>query len=306
MNLAIIHHPDCLLHAFDANVFGRPERIQVIEDSVKEAFPDIPWFLAPKASLMAVSAVHPRRYVRFLDRMEPASGEVTAEFIGETVLSPGSMDAARRAAGAGIMGVDLVLTGRAKNVFCSVRPPGHHAEPTEILGYCILNNTAIAAHHAVHAHGLDRVAIVDFDAHHGNGTQTAVWSNPHILYASTHQYPWYPFSGSKIETGLHNNIVNCPLPALATGVLFREAFVSRIFPALARWRPQLIILSAGFDAHYADPLANLCLDDSDFEWMTERILDLGLPVVSMLEGGYNLPVLAKSAVSHVKILSGRH
>jgi len=212
-----------------------------------------------------------------------------------------------RAAGALILGVDMVMGGEAKNAFCAVRPPGHHATPTRAMGFCLFNNVAVGALHARAVHGLKRIAVVDFDVHHGNGTQDMFTRDANLFYGSTHQSPLYPGTGRPDETGIAHNIVNVPLPPGAGGSEFRRAFELVILPALARFEPELVIISAGFDAHRDDPLAQLRLDESDFAWATEALCALAARscqgrVVSALEGGYDLDATARSAAAHVRAL----
>ena len=225
---------------------------------------------------------------------------------GDTVVSPGSWEAALRAVGAGLHAVDAVMGGRAANAFCQVRPPGHHAESNMAMGFCVFSNAAIAAQYARAKHGAERIAVVDFDVHHGNGTQEIFWSDRDLFYGSTHEMPLYPGTGAVGETGA-GNVWNAPLRAGDGGERFREAFESRILPALRNFGPDMLVISAGFDAHQADPLANLRLVEADFMWATERIADVAKRhangrIVSMLEGGYDLTALAKSVAVHVKTL----
>jgi acetoin utilization deacetylase AcuC-like enzyme len=225
---------------------------------------------------------------------------------GDTVVSPGSWEAALRAVGAGLHAVDAVMEGRAANAFCQVRPPGHHAESNMAMGFCLFSNAAIAAQYARAKHGAERIAVVDFDVHHGNGTQEIFWSDRDLFYGSTHEMPLYPGTGAVGEIGA-GNVWNAPLRAGDGGERFREAFESRILPALRNFGPDMLVISAGFDAHQADPLANLRLVEADFMWATERIADVAKRhangrIVSMLEGGYDLTALAKSVAVHVKTL----
>lgn len=224
----------------------------------------------------------------------------------DTIVSPGSGQAALRAVGAVTSAVDAVLRGEAQNAFCAIRPPGHHAEPDQAMGFCLFNSIAIAACHAQAAHGITRVAIVDFDVHHGNGTQAAAQTDPNLFFASSHQYPLYPGTGAAEETGV-GNIVNVPLPAGSEGQTFRRAFETRILPALDAFAPELLLVSAGFDAHRADPLAGLELEEDDFGWVTARLTEAAGRhaqgrLVSVLEGGYDLKALAGSAAAHVAAL----
>src|SRR5262249_24391286 len=224
----------------------------------------------------------------------------------DTVASAGTWEAVRRAVGAGLDAVDLVMTGKVANAFCEVRPPGHHAESNRAMGFCIFNSVAIAAHYAREKYGAERVAVVDFDVHHGNGTQEIFWSDKNLFYGSTHQMPLYPGTGALNETGV-GNIFNAPLRPGDDGVVFREAFRSRILPNLDAFRPDLLFVSAGFDAHRDDPLANLRLLEADFAWATMELAEVAERhargrLVSMLEGGYNLTALARSVGVHVGAL----
>ncbi len=238
----------------------------------------------------------------------PASGFAAID--ADTFLSPGSLTAARRAAGAAVRAVDMVMAGEARNAFCAVRPPGHHAETLTAMGFCLFGNAVVGARHALDAHGLERVAIVDFDVHHGNGTQDLVWDDARILFASSQQMPLYPGSGAASERGAHGQIVNAPLPPGAGGPEFRAAFERGLLPALDAHAPQLIVISAGFDAHARDPLAGLDLHEDDFAWVTARLCDAADRhaqgrIVSTLEGGYDLSALAASVAAHVRVLMER-
>jgi acetoin utilization deacetylase AcuC-like enzyme len=222
-------------------------------------------------------------------------------------MSFGSREAALRAAGAVVAAVDEVMSGRLRNAFCAVRPPGHHAEHATAMGFCLFNNVAVGALHAQVVYGLPRVAVIDFDVHHGNGTQDIFFRNPNLFYASTHQSPLYPGTGSVSERGVSGNILNVPLPPGAGGVEFRAAFETLILPTLRVFEPDLILISAGFDAHRADPLAQLRLDEEDFGWATRQICAVAAQsclgrVVSALEGGYDLDALARSSAAHVRAL----
>jgi acetoin utilization deacetylase AcuC-like enzyme len=234
-------------------------------------------------------------------------GQGVARIDADTSLSPGSWEPILRAAGGAVFAVDEVMTGDASNAFVAMRPPGHHAETATAMGFCFLNNAAIAARHAQRHYGAERVAIVDFDVHHGNGSQEIFWSDPSVMYCSTHEMPLYPGTGSRSERGEHNNIVNAPLSAGDGGPQFREAFQSVILPRLDAFRPDLIVVSAGFDAHMRDPLANLNLGEADFVWVTQRLLEIadqhgGGRLVSVLEGGYDLQGLSDSVAAHVTAL----
>jgi acetoin utilization deacetylase AcuC-like enzyme len=259
---------------------------------------------APEAVLDDLVRVHPRRHVERMLRAVPKAGHVGID--ADTILSPASGEAALRAAGAVVAAVDAVVAGAADNAFCAVRPPGHHAEPSRAMGFCLFNNVAVGALRARAAHGLGRVAVVDFDVHHGNGTQAAFETDSGLFYASTHQSPLYPGTGSAHETGV-GNIVNVPLRPMSGSSQFRLGMTQRILPALDAFRPELVLISAGFDAHRSDPLAQLLLDEADYTWITEQLIEMAYRhaagrLVSTLEGGYDLAALAASAGAHVRVL----
>jgi acetoin utilization deacetylase AcuC-like enzyme len=259
---------------------------------------------APEAAREDLLRVHSRRHVEDLLGAVPNAGHVAID--ADTVLSPASGEAALRAAGAVTAAVDAVVEKKADNAFCAVRPPGHHAEPQRAMGFCLFNNAAIGALRAREVHGLARVAVVDFDVHHGNGTQEAFEADGGLFYASTHQYPLYPGTGAASETGV-GNIVNVPLRPMAGSSQFRLGVTQRILPALDAFRPELVIVSAGFDAHRSDPLAQLMLDEADYTWVTEKLLEVAYRhaagrLVATLEGGYDLSALAASAAAHVRVL----
>jgi acetoin utilization deacetylase AcuC-like enzyme len=261
---------------------------------------------APRATLDQVARIHPRPYVDALLAALPADrlGRIDAD----TVVGPGSGEAALRAAGAAVAAVDAVLGGTVPRAFCAVRPPGHHAEPSRAMGFCLFNSIAIAAAHARAVHHIERIAIVDFDVHHGNGTQAAFWDDRHTLFASTHQWPLYPGTGRADERGAFGYIVNCPLPPGTDGASFRAVVEEKVLPAVDRWAPELVLVSAGFDAHARDPLANLELEEEDFAWVTGAVVALAGHhaagrVVSTLEGGYDTAALAASVVAHLQALA---
>jgi acetoin utilization deacetylase AcuC-like enzyme len=285
----------------------RPERMRAVEKALSdEKFQNLLHVEAPLATREQILRAHPGRYFDFLEKNRPQDGLIALDG-GDTIMSPGSWEAVLRAVGAGILAVDEVMQGRAQNAFCRVRPPGHHAEQARPCGFCLFNSAAIAAFHARAVHGAERVAVVDFDVHHGNGTQAIFWSEPSLFYASTHQMPLFPGTGSVSERGETGNIINAPLKAGDGGKEFREAYESVILPALSQHAPDLIIISAGFDAHRADPLANLNLTEADFAWVTRRLTGAarercGGRVVSLLEGGYDLTALSSSVAAHVQKL----
>jgi acetoin utilization deacetylase AcuC-like enzyme len=251
---------------------------------------------------------HPQEYIDAIKDAAPSEGYISLD--GDTHMSAGSLRAAYIGVGAMVEAVDLVLSGKVKNAFAAMRPPGHHAERTTPMGFCLFGNIAIAAKHALQAHGLERVAIVDFDVHHGNGTQDILWDEPRTLFISSHQMPLYPGSGAPSEQGAHNNVLNVPLEPNSGGADLKKAYERVILPALNDFKPQLLLISAGFDAHMADPLANLNWTQEDFVWATEKLCDVadthcGGKIVSTLEGGYDLEALAASSVAHLKTLIKR-
>jgi acetoin utilization deacetylase AcuC-like enzyme len=259
---------------------------------------------APEAALDDLLRVHPRGHVERVLGAVPKSGYVAVD--ADTVLSPASGGAALRAAGAVVAAVDAVAKKEATNAFCAVRPPGHHAEPERAMGFCLFNNVAIGALRAREVHGLARVAVVDFDVHHGNGTQAVFAMDDRLFYASTHQYPLYPGTGAAGETGV-GNIVNVPLRPMSGSTQFRLGITQRILPALDAFRPDLVLVSAGFDAHKSDPLAQLLLEEDDYTWVTEKLLEVarrhaGGRFVATLEGGYDLTALGASVAAHIRVL----
>ncbi len=269
-----------------------------------EIFDDLIRKEAPLAEIADIERAHPGEYIDAIREAVPEEGLVRVD--GDTVLSPKSWDAALRAVGSGVEAVDQVMTGKVSNAFCAIRPCGHHAEHSVAMGFCVFNNIAIAGLHARAKHGAERVAVVDFDVHHGNGTQAMFWSDKDLYFGSTHQMPLFPGTGALSEAGV-GNIWNAPLRAGDGGEVFREAFESRILPALKKHRPDLILISAGFDAHERDPLGSIRLVEDDFAWATQKIAGIADTqckgrVVSMLEGGYDLEGLAKSVAVHVKAL----
>jgi len=302
---ALITHPACLGHEPPIGHPERPARLAAVLEALSgDDFLALKREKAPRARLGALARVHSRAHVMDVLARIPESG--IAQLDPDTPVSPGSREAALRAAGALVHAVDLVMAGEVKNAFCAVRPPGHHAEPERAMGFCLFNNVAVGAAHARAAHGLSRVAVVDFDVHHGNGTQAVFREDPEYLYLSTHQLPLFPGTG---HGGTHssNNIVNQILEPGAGSAEFRRAFNENLLPALEGFRPDFIFISAGFDAHRDDPLAQLRLDETDFGWATEQVCELAGRlckgrVVSALEGGYDLSALARSAQAHVSAL----
>ena len=304
--MRIYSHPACLGHEPGALHAERPQRLQVVTEALRTAFPDVQWIEAPRASRGQLLRVHDDALLALvLDTVVDRHAEPVA-LDPDTALSPHSAEAALRAAGAGVAAVDAVLSGRERRVFCAVRPPGHHATGSAAMGFCLFNNIAVAAAHACDKHGLVRVAVVDFDVHHGNGTQAIFETDPRVMYLSSHQLPLYPDSGHANERGV-GNVVNAPLPPGTGRDGFRKAWSERLLPALDGFRPQLLLVSAGFDAHRLDPLAQLELEADDYRWLTVELVAIALRhaqgrVVSMLEGGYDLTALQECSVAHVGAL----
>jgi acetoin utilization deacetylase AcuC-like enzyme len=301
-----ITHPAFLDHDTGWGHPERPDRLRAIDKFLShEAFAGLVRREAPLAPLAAIGLAHDDRYIAAIEAAAPKDGPVYLD--SDTLMSPGSWEAALRAVGGALHATDQVMSGAADNAFCALRPPGHHAEAARAYGFCLFNNVAIAAFHARAAHGAERVAVMDFDVHHGNGTQAMFWRDRRMFYASTHQMPLFPGTGALSETGEHDNIVNAPLRSGDGAEAFREAFESRILPGLNRFRPDILFISAGFDAHRDDPLASLSLTEEDFAWATRKLLDIADAhcqgrVVSLLEGGYDLRGLASSASAHVREL----
>lgn len=304
----LFHHAAAFEHRTPHGHPERPERMKAVQEALGTAdFSGLDRRSPEAAALESVFLAHPEEWVRAILRSVPSEG--LAHLDSDTVLSPGTMDCVLRGVGAAVQGVDLVMTGAARNTFSAMRPPGHHAERTKAMGFCVFNNAAIAALHARKVHGAERVAIVDWDVHHGNGTQDIVWSDPSVLFCSTHQMPLYPGSGAVSEEGEHGTIVNAPLKPFADGDAFKEAMRSRILTRLEAFKPDLIVISAGFDAHWRDPLANLMLEAEDFAWATSQVMEIADRtcdgrIVSLLEGGYDLKGLGDSVAAHVSVLMG--
>jgi acetoin utilization deacetylase AcuC-like enzyme len=306
MSTLLITHPASFNHLNAPGHPERPERLRAIENVLgQERFQLLHREQAPAATLETVALCHPMSYVEAIRDASPKQGLVQLD--ADTSMSPGSFEAALRAVGAATHAVDEVVAGNANNVFCAMRPPGHHTERARPMGFCIFNHAAIAARYAQRKHGLGRVAVMDFDVHHGNGTQDIFWSDPTLMYCSTHQMPLYPGTGAVSERGDHDNIVNAPLRPGDGGEQFRAAMEERILPRLSAFGPELIIISAGFDAHARDPLANLQFTDADFGWATRKLMEVADKraqgrVVSVLEGGYDLEGLSQSTAAHVVAL----
>ncbi len=297
-------HPACLDHDTGPGHAERPERLAAVTDALRGAFPDaLEWHSAPRAAREQLLRAHAPSLVNLVLDTAPTQ---RIQLDPDTMLSPASAEAGLRAAGAAIAAVDAVLSGETTRAFCAVRPPGHHATSDTAMGFCLFNSVAVAALHALQMHGLTRVAIVDFDVHHGNGTQAIFECDPRVLFLSSHQMPLYPDSGFAHECGV-GNIVNAPLPPGAGGELFRAAWESQLLPALEAFAPQLLLLSAGFDGHRLDPLAQLQLEAGDFAWLTTRLVAMADRhaqgrIVSLLEGGYDLEALRECSVAHVAAL----
>ena len=305
MSTLFYTHPSGLNHDTGP---GHPESIQRLEAVIaalgKPGFEALVRRDAPRGSVWDIKRVHDDAYLQSVFAAVPDEGYANLD--GDTIISPGSGEAALFAVGGVCAAVDAVVGGEADNAFCALRPPGHHAERDRAMGFCLFNNVAIAAFHALEHSGIDRVAVMDFDVHHGNGTQQAFWDHENLMYASTHQMPCYPGTGAERERGAFGNIVNAPLPPGAMGDDFRDAF-GFIRPALKDFAPDLLIISAGFDAHDADPLAQTHLAEADFAWVTEQLSTIAKAtargrVVSVLEGGYNLDALGRSVQAHVRAL----
>jgi acetoin utilization deacetylase AcuC-like enzyme len=305
MTTLLYTHPACLEHDPGPHHPESPARLRAVINALADPeFATLERREAPEAALEDLLRVHPRPHIERVLRAVPKAGHVGID--ADTVLSPASGMAALRAAGAVVAAVDAVAVREANNAFCAVRPPGHHAEPGRAMGFCLFNNIAVGAQRARAAHNLHRIAVVDFDVHHGNGTQAAFKADDGLFYASTHQSPLYPGTGSASEIGV-GNIVNAPLKPMAGSSQFRAAMRERILPALEAFRPEFMLISAGFDAHRSDPLAQLLLDEEDYAWITERLLDIasrhaGGRLVSALEGGYDLPALGASVAAHIRVL----
>jgi acetoin utilization deacetylase AcuC-like enzyme len=301
----LIQDPIFLDHLVPEGHVERPDRLRAIDAALAgDRFSDLIRQKSRAVDTAKIATAHDPAYVDAIRAAVPETG--FAQIESDTFMSPESFTVAIHAAGAACLAVDEVVAGPVANAFCASRPPGHHAEAAHAMGFCLFNNAVIAARHAQSVHGLERVAVIDWDVHHGNGTQAIVWEDPTILYASTHQMPLYPGTGAPSETGI-GNIVNVPLSPGWGGVEFREAFAGRLIPAVEQFAPDFIVISAGFDAHWRDPLAAINLEDEDFAWATSAVMELadrhaGGRIVSLLEGGYDLAGLADSVAAHVAAL----
>ena len=304
MTLALISHPDCELHDTGAGHPESPARVRSVLDylATRDIWTSLRRYPAPLATKEQLYRAHDREYVDAVVEASPTRGRIYLD--PDTSMAPGTLTAALRAAGAVVEGVDLVMSGGATQAFCCVRPPGHHAETDHAMGFCLFNNVAVGARYAQDAYGLNRVAIADFDVHHGNGTEDIFRDDPTLFYTSSFQHPFYPGSGADTRS---DHILNVPLPAGTAGPRFRAEFERKIIPALNDFAPELLFISAGFDAHADDPLAQLCLLEEDFAWVTARLEEVAEThargrIVSVLEGGYDLPALGRSVEAHLTAL----
>ena len=303
MTTAFITHSDCLKHETPP---GHPEqvaRLKYILEATKDL--DLLRIEAPLATQKNILSVHPQSHIDLINTSSPEHG--TRPLDGDTHMSPGTISAAYRAAGGAVCAVDTVLSGKAKNAFVAVRPPGHHAETQVPMGFCLFGNIAIAAKHALDFHKLSKVVVVDFDVHHGNGTQDLLWNEPRALTITSHQMPLWPGTGRPEERGEYDNVLNLPLPPNSDGSYMRSMYREKVFPKIRSFSPDLILLSAGFDAHIDDPLAELKWEVDDFAWITREVCNLATDccssrVVSILEGGYNLDALAACTKAHIENL----
>ncbi|WP_127106116.1 histone deacetylase family protein [Pararhodobacter zhoushanensis] len=309
MSTAFYTDPACLNHATPE---GHPEQVarlvSILAALEHRDFAGLDRRQAPMAEVAELLRCHPQDYIDRIRAAEPDAGNHQLD--ADTWMSPGSWAAALAGVGAVTAALDAVVAGEARNAFAAIRPPGHHAETATPMGFCLFGTVAIAAKRALDHHGLSRVAVLDFDVHHGNGTQDLLWDEPRALFVSSHQFPLWPGTGRAEETGPHGTILNVPLAPGTRGPDFRDAWEGQVFPRLDIFKPELILISAGFDAHIDDPLAQLALTEEDFIWITHRICDLadahaGGRVVSALEGGYNLDALAASTAAHIRVLMER-
>jgi acetoin utilization deacetylase AcuC-like enzyme len=308
MTTLLLTHPACLDHVTPPGHPERADRLRAVNEVLADArFNGLSRGEAPEGNLDLVTLCHNEHYVTELRHIAPTSGLVYLD--GDTSMSSGTWEAVMRGVGGAVAATDAVMSGKHSNAFVAVRPPGHHAEINKPMGFCFFDNVAIAARHAQRKYGIGRAAIVDFDVHHGNGTQDIFWADKSVMYCSTHQMPLFPGTGAASERGEHDTIVNAPLASEDGGKQFRAAFENVILPQLTKFAPELIMISAGFDAHYRDPLASLNLRAEDFSWVTRKLMDLadtsaGGRIVSVLEGGYDLQGLKESVAAHVGALAG--
>jgi acetoin utilization deacetylase AcuC-like enzyme len=308
MTTLLLTHRSSLDHLTPPGHPERPDRIRAVDQVLSESrFDKLVRQEAPEGTLDLVRLCHDEHYVEELRRIAPDKGLIYLD--GDTSMSPGTWETVMRTVGGAVAATDAVMSGKADNAFLAMRPPGHHAETSKPMGFCFFDHAAIAARHAQRKYGIARAAVVDFDVHHGNGTQDIFWADPTMMYCSTHQMPLFPGTGATGERGEHDTIVNAPLAPGDGSAKFRSAFENAILPQLQKFAPELIVISAGFDAHRRDPLANINLDAEDFGWVTRKLLDLahssaGGRVVSVLEGGYDLQGLKESVAAHVTALMG--
>ena len=304
MSTLLLSHPACLQHLTPSGHPERPDRLRAIEQALEdEKFQTLAREQAPLGEAEIIALCHPMDYVEAIRNASPSEGMVRLD--ADTSMSPGTFEAALRAVGGGVKAVDEVMSGAINNAFVAVRPPGHHAEPARAMGFCFFNNVAVAARHALEVHGLERVAIIDFDVHHGNGTEAAFAGDSRVLMCSFFQHPFYPYSGADNPAP---NMVNLPIAARTKGMEVREAIDIMWLPRLHEFKPEMVFVSAGFDAHREDDLGNLGLVEDDFAWITEQIREVARRhakgrIVSCLEGGYNLSALGRSVVAHLRVLA---
>jgi acetoin utilization deacetylase AcuC-like enzyme len=306
LTTAFISHPDCLLHDMGGHHPEQPARLQAVEDQLIASglASCLQYMEAPLVAREQLERVHAPGYIDAIEAAAPERGIIHLD--PDTAMNPHTLKAALRAAGAAVLATDVVINGEADSAFCCVRPPGHHAERRRAMGFCLFNNVAVAAAHALEQHGLQRVAVVDFDVHHGNGTEDIFRDDPRVMMVSTFQHPFYPYSGID---GRSERMVNIPLAAYSTGREFRAAVEQYWLPALEAFRPQMLFISAGFDAHRDDELAMLNLVEADYAWVTRELRqiadrDAGGRIVSVLEGGYDLGALGRCVMTHLKTLAG--
>ncbi len=306
MSTLLLSHPACLDHVTPMGHPERADRLRAIEQALEdERFHMLAREQAPRAPLEVIALAHPMEYVEAIRDASPKDGMVRID--ADTSMSPGSFEAALRGAGGAMYAVDEVMNQKAANAFVAIRPPGHHAEKARPMGFCLFNNAAIAARYAQKRYDVERVSIVDFDVHHGNGSQDIFWADKTVMYCSTHEMPLYPGTGAIGERGEYNTIVNAPLSAGDGGDQFREAFETVILPRLREFKPEILVISAGFDAHTRDPFANLNLVEADYSWVTKKLMEIADKsaqgrIVSLLEGGYDLQGLTRSVAAHVTAL----
>ncbi len=304
MSTAIVTHKDCILHDTGIHHPESQERLLSVFKTLKNfKSKKIQWIDGPNINLKHINLVHSEHHIKNIINNVPTKGFFNID--ADTVLSPNSIKSAFKAMGSVCKAVDLICTEKFKNAFCPIRPPGHHAEPEKAMGFCLFNNVAIGAYYAKLKYKLKKCAVIDFDVHHGNGTQKKFWNDPNMFYASTHQEGIFPGTGFKNEIGVNNNIINVPLPGGTNGLLFKKSYEDIIIPNLKKFSPDMIFISAGFDGHKDDPLADFKLTEEDFFWVTNKLRNFSdkyckKRLVSCLEGGYNIDALSKSSLAHVK------